>query len=125
MTKVITKAKSTSAAAYTDIPVQPSAYNVSYSDVSKSTAGRMADGTMMKDKTGTCAVVALAWSGLNGTNAQTILELFANEYLNVEYYDLKTASLQTKEFYVGDIKGGCLANGLWSVSFNIIQRTPS
>lgn len=110
----------------TGLPV-PSVYDYSQNDVSKPDAGRTEDGTMHKEKIGTCVKLELSWQNVSLDKGKTILSAFQNEYLSVEYFDGVTGSYKTATFYVGDrsAKMYSFKLGIWSsISFNLIERTP-
>lgn len=102
----------------------PSTYQVSYQDVSDADAGRTEDGLMHKNMIGTKVKIQLEWKYLKDAEIAAILQAFSPEYFQVKYKDPMTASFQTKTFYCGDKATPAYNSklGIWSVSFNIIER---
>lgn len=112
----------------TNMPSQPSKYQVDLYDVSDENAGRTADGAMQKNTIGKCVKIQMSWNVLNSAEAFALFSLFsANQYFNVTFYNPFSGGMDTKEFYVGD-RSAPLYNStldIWqNVAFNIIQRTP-
>ena len=107
------------------ITAQPSTYRLKYQDISGEEAGRTEDAKMQKHRLGTVTAIELQWNNLTTSEGSAIIDAFWNEYVNVEYLDLKTGGYVTDEFYSGD-KDSNLYNaalGVWeSISFNIIRR---
>ena len=102
----------------------PATYQGSYQDVSDADAGRTEDGLMHKNMIGTKVKIQLGWNYLKDNEISTILQAFSPEYFQVKYKDPMTASFQTKTFYCGDKATPAYNSklGIWSVSFNIIER---
>ena len=105
----------------------PSTAKVSYNDVSSPDAGRTLDGIMHKERIGTCVKIEMKWNYINSTTAQAILAAFQPEYINVQYFDPRTATTKTKTFYSGDRGAGVYNSALdlfESITVNIIEQTP-
>ena len=102
----------------------PATYQVSYQDVSDADAGRTEDGLMHKNMIATKVKIQLGWNYLKDAEIAAILQAFSPEYFQVKYKDPMTASFQTKTFYCGDKATPSYNSklGIWSVSFNIIER---
>ena len=111
----------------TTIP-QPTTAKITYNDVSDPDAGRTENGQMQKLRKGTCVKIELTWQNVPTATGTTICTLFAPEYFNVTYYDVKTATARTAEFYAGD-RGAAVYNAaleIWeSITVNLIERTPA
>lgn len=90
------------------LPLDPSEMTVGLQDISSSNAGRTQSGTMKKCKIATKRTIDLTWNNITAAKVATILQAFADEYFYVEYPDPKTNSMQTREFYCGDISAALL-----------------
>lgn len=110
----------------TDFP-HPSRYFYSLSDVSAETAGRTQDGKMDKAYIGSCVKIELAWNYIRGPLVAQIMTAFTTEYMNVTFFDPITRAQKTVEMYAGDKSADCynIELDLWTVKFNLIQRTPT
>ena len=107
------------------VPV-PSGYTFNASDVSDSNAGRTEDTTMHKNLLGSCVHIGLEWSYITPEDAVDIMTIFAPEYFEVEYLDVRTGSYVTSTFYAGDKSATMTMTSVgirYTVSFNIIERT--
>jgi hypothetical protein len=109
----------------TVVPV-PSKYDWKLSDVSAADAGRTEDALMHKMRIAQKVHIELEWQNVSDVDARTILTAFNPEYINVNYYDFKAMSFQTKRFYVGDrsVSAYNRTAGMEysTISFNIIER---
>lgn len=89
----------------TDIPC-PSSYEITYSDVSGSDAGRTEDLKMHKNKLGEVVSIKLSWRCKQHSDVNKILWAFDPEYVNVTYCDPKYGKGEhyraTRRFYTGD-----------------------
>ena len=104
----------------------PSGYTINASDVSDSNAGRTEDTTMHKNLLGSCVHIGLEWSYITPEDAVDIMTIFAPEYFEVEYLDVRTGSYVTSTFYAGDKSATMTMTSVgirYTVSFNIIERT--
>ena len=112
-----------STAAYTAVP-SPSKYDWKLSDVSNPTAGRTEDGLMHKDRIAQKVHLELEWAYIGDNDAQTILNAFDSEYLDVKFFDYKSKSVVAKNFYVGDrqVTTYNRVQKLSTISFNIIEQ---
>ena len=112
-----------STAAYTTVP-SPSKYDWKLSDVSSPTSGRTEDGLMHKDRITQKVHLELEWAYIGDNDAQTILNAFNPEYLDVQYYDYMAKAVQAKNFYVGDrqVTTYNRVQKLSTISFNIIEQ---
>ncbi|HZK19674.1 MAG TPA: hypothetical protein VFC68_03005 [Treponemataceae bacterium] len=107
------------------IPVQPSYYQLIYSDVSDEQAGRTEDVEMHKSQIGTVTGIDLGWQNLTTSVASLIANLFWPEYVNVKFLDLKAGGYITKRFYSGDITAPLYSakTGRWeSIKFNLRSK---
>ena len=107
----------------TNIP-SPSKYNWKLSDVSSSNAGRTEDGLMHKERIAQKVHLELEWKYLTDEQISTILEAFQPEYFDVNYYDYKEMSFQTKTFYAGDrsVDAYSRIREIGTITFNIIEQ---
>lgn len=105
------------------VPV-PSKYDWKLSDVSSADAGRTEDALMHKMRIAQKVHIELEWQNIGDSAAQTILTAFQPEYINIQYYDYKSMSFQTKRFYVGDRNVTTYSRilGISTVAFNIIEQ---
>lgn len=102
----------------------PSGYEWGINDMSASDSGRTEDGKMHKNRTGQAVKLKISWNNIKTNEISVILKAFNPEYINVCYLDAMEGAFLTKEFYVGDRSAPAYntALGVWSVSFNIIER---
>ncbi len=102
----------------------PSAYTWKLEDTSASDAGRTEDGKMHKNRIGQLVGLELSWQNISTAELSAILKAFNPEYITVCYLDAMTGGYKTSEFYVGNRSSPAYNTklGIWSVSFNIIER---
>lgn len=112
-----------STGAYTIVP-SPSKYDWKLSDVSSHDAGRTEDGLMHKERITQKVHIELEWAYIGDNDAQTILNAFDPEYIDVKYYDYKSKAVVSKTFYVGDrqVTTYNRVQKLSTISFNIIEQ---
>ena len=103
----------------------PSAFEYTLNDVSENDAGRTEDYLMNKKRVGQAIKIKLEWKNVETSVASTVLAIFNEEYVIVEYLDPMVGEFVKKEFYVGD-RSSPLYNasmGVWNkVSFNLTER---
>lgn len=102
----------------------PTSYTWDEQDISQSDAGRTEDGLMWKKRIRRAVKLNLDWKNISLQEASDILKLFENEYLSVNYLDVKQGGYQTKTFYVGDRTAPAynVKLNVWTVGFNLIER---
>lgn len=103
----------------------PSKYDVKYSDISASDAGRTEDCVMHKMTIGRKVHIELEWSNIPDEGVKIVLRAFTHrEYFEVTYYDYMMETYETKTFYVGDrsVASHNRATPISTVTFNIIER---
>jgi len=103
----------------------PSKYDVKYSDISASDAGRTEDCVMHKMTIGRKVHIELEWSNIPDEGVKIVLRAFTHrEYFEVTYYDYMMEDYETKTFYVGDrsVVSHNRAMPISTVTFNIIER---
>ena len=105
----------------------PSAFRLSYQDVSASDAGRTSNALMHKNRVARKRKISLAWNGVSIDDAHSILSAFSNEYFSVQYYDPLDGATVTRTFYSGDqdtpVKRWSINNKIYEqISFDIIER---
>ena len=102
----------------------PTSYTWDEQDISQSDAGRTEDGLMHKKRIRRAVKLNLDWKNISLQDASDILKLFENEYLSVNYLDVKQGGYQTKTFYVGDRTAPAynVKLNVWTVGFNLIER---
>ena len=102
----------------------PSKYDWKESDVSAADAGRTEDGKMHKMLITKKVHIEVEWQNIGDSAAATILSAFSPEYINVQYYDYKTAAFKTSKFYVGDRQVTTYSRklGISTLAFNIIEQ---
>lgn len=102
----------------------PSKYDWKLSDVSAADAGRTEDGLMHKMKIAQKVHIELEWQNVSDSVAREILIAFQPQYIDVEFFDYKSLTFLTREFYVGDrqVTSYNRTLGIGTISFNIIER---
>lgn len=106
-----------------EIPV-PSKYEYILSDVSASDAGRTEDTEMHKMLLGSLVKLNLEWNYISLEDASVLLNVFANEYFTVQYWDIKDNGWRESTFYVGDKTSplySTVVKVVESISFNLIE----
>lgn len=94
-------------------------------DLSAKSAGRTEDNTMQKKRIGQVEKLTLTWKYLRTPELSKILQLFNNEYVEIEYFSPLTGFYQNRVFYTGDRKAVPLnyKHGAWeSLSFSVTSR---
>jgi len=102
----------------------PSEFTVGVQDISQ--AERVASGRIVIDRIATKIKLNMKWSVLNADELATLLTAIDKVYFNVEYLDIRTNSMQTREFYVGDRSAGMYTyrdgNPIYiDIGFNFIE----
>ena len=108
----------------TNIPA-PSKYDWKLSDVSSADAGRTEDALMHKEMIAQKVHLEFEWQYVSDAEAALILSAFnRSEYLEIKYYDYKSAAFLTKTFYVGDrsVSTYSRRKGLSTITFNVIEQ---
>lgn len=105
----------------------PSKYDVGIQDISREDAGRTQDALMHKNRVAQKITIALAWNLTTPEETAEILTAFDPEYVNVTFWNPKTNTRETREFYSGDktapMKTWFVGRKKYSqVSFSIIER---
>lgn len=106
-----------------EIPV-PSKYEFILSDVSASDAGRTEDTEMHKMQLGTLVKLNLGWNYIDLKSVSTLLNVFANEYFEVVYFDMKEYGWRKSTFYVGDKTAPLYSSVIQcveSITFDLIE----
>lgn len=107
----------------------PDGFSWGKQDVSSADSGRTNDGnaTMHKNRVAKKRKISLSWKCPTGAETAAILQAFDPEYFFVQYLDPLSNTIETREFYAGDMTapvsfitvGGAVYS---SVSFDIIER---
>ena len=103
----------------------PDSFVPTVSDISASDAGNSEDGTMWKKRLGQKLQFAITYTNITRTDAASVLQAFAPEYIYCEILDPAYGDIKNIEFYVGDRTFGTFnaVTDRWeSLTFNIIQR---
>lgn len=107
----------------------PSEVSVTIQKLSRPDAGRTDDGRMHPNFLARKRSVTLTWNDLKPDVTAEIIQAFdpeSSDSFTMTYWDPKTNTMQTREFYSGDISTNVLSwTTTWkryeSLSFNVIE----
>ena len=103
--------------AYSTMPIECSAYKWNLYDVSSEDSGNTQNGQMQKMMLGQKTKLELEFQNISLANCSALLQLFNNEYTEIEYFDLYTNGYKTEVFYTGD-----RAAPLYNFKLGIVEK---
>lgn len=98
---------------------------ISLQDLDSEESVRNVLGTMMRDRIGTKAKIALDFGPLSSYQMSALLAAVAPVFFTVTYRNPVTGTNRTAQFYVGDRSAGLLREdiGMWTgLKMNLIER---
>lgn len=80
----------------------PATLQYAIQDIDSDTAGRNANGEMIRDRIATKRKINCQWSGLTNQEISQLLQAMSSEFFRLEYPDAMLGGIGSGTFYVGD-----------------------
>lgn len=106
----------------------PASLQFGLQDIDSSSAGRNADGEMIRDRIAVKRKISCKWNALTNSEISTLLSAMSDEFFSLTYPDALTGSSRTITAYVGDRTAPAYTlqtNGLYlwqDLSANFIEK---
>lgn len=80
----------------------PATLQYAIQDIDSDTAGRNANGEMIRDRVATKRKISCSWSGLENEEIRLLLNSMTNEFFRLDFPDAMMGGIGSGTFYVGD-----------------------
>lgn len=80
----------------------PATLQYAIQDIDSDTAGRNANGDMIRDRVTTKRKISCSWTGLNNQEISQLLQAMNNEFFRLDFPDAMMGGMGSGTFYVGD-----------------------
>lgn len=80
----------------------PATLQYAIQDIDSDTAGRNANGEMIRDRVATKRKINCSWSGLENEEIRLLLNSMTNEFFRLDFPDAMMGGMGSGTFYVGD-----------------------
>lgn len=80
----------------------PATLQYAIQDIDSDTAGRNANGDMIRDRVATKRKISCSWSGLENEEIRLLLNSMTNEFFRLDFPDAMMGGMGSGTFYVGD-----------------------
>lgn len=80
----------------------PATLQYAIQDIDSDTAGRNANGEMIRDRVATKRKISCSWSGLENEEIRLLLNSMTNEFFRLDFPDAMMGGMGSGTFYVGD-----------------------